>query len=249
MALPPVLDCTTNAYTGKNVLVDVAFGCGDVPDPRDLSFMPFGAMRTKSLNISQDTNDATADDTVGFFREMIGSYKNFTFSGDGVARAKDGSRSNVVMLTKYFMTVQQANVWTRITYPDITVIFYGMINDMSRESPNDDVATYSFEVTATSSDHGVIVDDTPDTTVAVTGVTMLPKTLALKVGATGNVAATVAPAGANQVVLYTSTNEAAAKVNAAGVVTATGVGTAIITALAVGNMSKTDTCTVTVTAP
>ena len=249
MALPPVLDCPKDAYTGKNVLVDFSFACGNVPDPRDLSYMPIGAMRGKSMNISQDTIDTTSDATEGLFRSMIGSYKSFTFSGDGVALARDGSRSNLVMLTKYFMTVEQSNIWMRVTYPDITVYFYGLINDLSREAPNDDVATFSLEVTATSSSHGVIVDDTPNTTVTVTGVTMLPKTLALKVGATGNVAATVAPAGANQVVLYTSTNEAAAKVNAAGVVTATGVGTAIITALAVGNMSKTDTCTVTVTAP
>ena len=64
MASPPVLDCPKNAHTGKNVLVDVTFGCDDVPDPRDLSFMPFGEICTKSLNISQDAIDATADDSV-----------------------------------------------------------------------------------------------------------------------------------------------------------------------------------------
>ena len=143
---------------------------------------------------------------------------------------------------------EQSNVWMRITYPDITVYFYGLINDLSRESPNDDVATFSIEITATASDHGVVVDDTPTTGASVTSVAILPKTLALTVGGTSSVAATV-PVDATQDVLYTSTNESAAKVNVAGVVTATGVGTAIITALAVGDMSKTDTCSVTVTAP
>lgn len=249
MATPPVLNCPKSAYTGRSVLVDFTFGCGDVPDPRDLSYMPLGGMRSKSMSISQDTIDTTSDSTQGMFREMIGSYKNFTFSGDGVSVAKDGSRSNLVMLTKYYMSVEQSNVWMRITYPDITVYFYGLINDLSRESPNDDVATFSIEITATASDHGVVVDNTPTTGASVTSVAILPKTLALTVGGTSSVAATVLPVDATQDVLYTSTNESAAKVNVAGVVTATGVGTAIITALAVGDMSKTDTCSVTVTAP
>lgn len=248
MAQPPVLNCKQNAYTGRSVLVDVAFGCGDVPDPKTLNYMPFGAMKTKSLSMSQDTVDATADDTQGFFRDMIGTYKDFTFSGDGIARAKDGSRSNVVMLTKYFMTNQQANVWTRVTYPDITVWFYGLISDMSREAPDDDVATYSFEVVATSSDHGVVIADTPDTRVAVTGLTVTPPTVDMTaIGETQQLVVAVLPAEANQYALYTSGDESVATVDASGLVRAVGAGTTTITAYSVDDMTKEETVTVTVT--
>lgn len=248
MAQAPILNCKQSAYTGKNVLVDIAFGCGDVADPKILNYMPIGAMKGKSLSITQDTVDATADDTVGFFREMIGTYKDFTFSGDGVARAKDGARSNVVLLTKYYMTNQQANVWLRITYPDITVWAFCLITDMSRDAPDDDVATYSLEVVATASDFGVIVDDTPAVGVEVEGVTADPKTLSVEVGATGTITATVTPPEANQDVLYSVCDETIATVTQDGVVTGVSTGTCTVTVFAAGDMTVTDTVAVDVTA-
>ena len=63
MAQPPILNCNTTGYTGKNVLFDVAFACGDVADPKALSYMPVGGMKTKDLDMGQDTTDATTDAT------------------------------------------------------------------------------------------------------------------------------------------------------------------------------------------
>ena len=83
-------------------------------------------------------------------------------------------------------------------------------------------------------------------TVAVTSVTVAPGTLALEVGGTGNLTATVAPENAtDKAVTWASSNSAVATV-ANGVVTAVSAGTAEITATAGGKSGK---CVVTVTNP
>lgn len=84
-------------------------------------------------------------------------------------------------------------------------------------------------------------------TVAVTSVTVSPKTLDLEVGQTGTLTATVKPDNAtNKTVTWTTSNDKVATVANNGVVTAVGKGTATITAAADG---KTATCTVTVKVP
>lgn len=82
--------------------------------------------------------------------------------------------------------------------------------------------------------------------VAVSKITVSPKTLNLEVGQTGTLTATVKPDNAtNKTVTWTTSNDKVATV-VNGVVTAVGKGTATITAAADG---KTATCTVTVKVP
>ena len=108
---------------------------------------------------------------------------------------------------------------------------------------------YSFSVSEVLGDKEsekatVIVKTKP---IAVTGVTIAPKTNNLEVGATRQLNATVEPSNAtNKSVAYTSDNEAIATVDANGLVTAIAEGTATITATVDG---KTDTATVNVTRP
>ncbi|ASZ78976.1 tail fiber protein [Serratia phage 2050H1] len=105
-------------------------------------------------------------------------------------------------------------------------------------------------VSATSIDGGVIGEAELTITaavVAVTGVTLSPKTKTIAVGEKFTLAATVAPANAtNKTVTYTSGTPATATVNATtGEVEGKASGTAAITGkTADGN--KTDVCTVTV---
>ncbi|ATE84841.1 Ig-like virion protein [Oenococcus phage vB_OeS_unk162] len=85
--------------------------------------------------------------------------------------------------------------------------------------------------------------------VAVTGITVAPSTVSVKVGATSSLTATLAPATAtNKDVIWVSSNTAVATVSNAGVVTGVATGTATITAAAVGDSTKTATSVVTVTA-
>lgn len=86
--------------------------------------------------------------------------------------------------------------------------------------------------------------------VAVTGVTVAPKTVSLSLAGTTTqqLTPTVAPAGAtNKAVTYQSSDATVASVNASGLVTALKAGTATITVKTTDG-NKTDTCAVTVTA-
>ena len=85
--------------------------------------------------------------------------------------------------------------------------------------------------------------------IKVASVTVAPKTNNLEVGATRQLNATIEPTNAtNQKVTYESDNDAIAKVNTTGLVTAIGEGTAIIT-VKTADGSHTDTATVNVTEP
>jgi uncharacterized protein YjdB len=86
------------------------------------------------------------------------------------------------------------------------------------------------------------------TAVPVTGVTLDNSTLALNVGATGTIAATVLPANAtNKAVIWSSSDTTKATVSASGVVTAVAAGSATIT-VRTADGSRQATCTVTITA-
>lgn len=86
-------------------------------------------------------------------------------------------------------------------------------------------------------------------TIPVTGVTLTPETVELKVGETKNLIITVAPETAtNKKYTYTSDKESVATVDNTGLITAKSVGTAKIT-VTTEDGNKTATCTVTVTKP
>ena len=103
--------------------------------------------------------------------------------------------------------------------------------------------------TEKSGDNPTYVLIAPEDYVAVTGLSVTPDSLALKVGESETLAATVTPNNAtNKDVIWTSSNSAVATVDANGQVTAKAAGTANIVARTVsGNCVVW--CPVTVTAP
>lgn len=92
--------------------------------------------------------------------------------------------------------------------------------------------------------------ETEETTVAVTGVTMSPKTLNLAPGTSASVLGTVAPANAtNKAVTYTSSSPATVVVAANGTCTAAPsavVGTTVTITVTTDDGAKTDTAVVTI---
>lgn len=240
------LNCASEKFVGKSVLAEFALACGDV-DPMTLTWLPLGAARNKSLTMSADTVDATADDSVGSFRDTLITYKTFEVSIDGVTKRDDGTTSNQQLLFDHFVTDPQPYVWLRLTGPINTVIGFCVLTEFSQEFPYDDVATYSVTASATSRPGGaasVIVEDTP---IAVTSVNVTPATATVQIGNVTNLDHNVVPAAANQAVTWSSATPATATVNSAGRVTGVAAGTVVITATSVSDPSKTDTCSVTVT--
>ena len=241
------LNCASDKFVGKNVLAEFALACGDV-DPMTLTWLPLGAARNKSLTMSADTVDATADDSVGSFRDTLITYKTFEVSIDGVTKRDDGTTSNQQVLFEHFVTDPQPYVWIRLTGPINTVIGFCVLTEFSQEFPYDDVATYSITASATSRPGGaasVIVEDTP---IAVTAVVTTPATATVAVGNVTNIDHVVTPAAANQAVLWTSSTPANATVNASGRVSGVAVGSSTITATSVSDPTKSDTTVVTITA-
>ena len=87
-----------------------------------------------------------------------------------------------------------------------------------------------------------------DKTISVTGVTLNKSTLALKVGSSELLTATITPSTAtNQNVTWTSSNNAVATVSSSGNITAIAVGSAIISVTTTDG-SKTASCSVSVSA-
>ena len=241
------LNCASSKFVGKSVLAEFALACGDV-DPMTLTWLPLGAARNKSITMSADTVDATADDSVGSFRDTLITYKTFEVSIDGVTKRDDGTTSNQQLLAEHFVTDPQPYVWFRLTGPIKTTIGFCILTEFSEEYPYDEIATYSLTASATGRPGGlpsVIVEATP---IAVTAVNVTPATATVAVGNVTNLLASVSPAAAVQAVTWLSATPATATVSASGVVTGVAAGSVVITATSVSDPTKSDTCTVTVTA-
>lgn len=239
------LNCASDKFVGKSVLAEFALACGDV-DPMTLTWMPLGAARNKSLTMSADTVDATADDSVGGFRDTLITYKTFEVSIDGVTKRDDGTTSNQQLLFNHFVTDPQPYVWIRLTGPINTVIGFCILTEFSQEFPYDDIATYSLTASATSRPGGlasVIVEDTP---IAVVSVTTTPATASVAIGNVTNIDSAILPAAANQAVVWTTSAALVATVNSSGRVSGLSAGTATITATSVVDPTKSDTTVVTV---
>lgn len=86
--------------------------------------------------------------------------------------------------------------------------------------------------------------------VAVTGLTISPASLSLKKGNTSKITSSITPANAtNQIITWSSSKTSVATVDANGIVTATGGGSATVSAVAAGGNNISKTCSVTVTVP
>lgn len=244
--------CTNPKYVGKNVILEYAIGCGDVMPSED-DWNRLGSMRTKEFSTEWDTTDVTADDSVGSLRESLATFQTLSMSGDGIHKVSGVGAAELKAINMHVLnpieTGGQPFAWFRITFPDITIIAFMLVTSFSRAAPYDDAVTYSLEATATASDFGIIVEDTPTAeTDPVASIAATPSTLSLEVGDQDQVSANVLPVTAPQSVTFSSSASSTASVNSAGVVTGVGVGTATITVRSVADSTKTATVAVTVTA-
>ena len=246
-------NCKSTKYAGRVVVLEYQIVCGDTL-PAANAWKRFAAMRAKEFNLEWETIDATADDSVGALRENLASFQTLTMSGDGTAKASGAGAANLIELTKHVAnpeaTAGQPVAWLRMTFPDLTFTAFMIITSMSRSAPYDDVVTFSMEASATASDFGLIVEDTPDpNAAAVASVSVAPAAMNLQIGKTAKIVANVLPSDALQGVTWESETPATATVNAlTGVVTGVAAGEVVITAKSASDAAKTATCTVTVTA-
>lgn len=243
-------NCSSTNYTGREVVLSVAPGCGDAL-PLESEWIPAGALRNKGYEASSDTIDFTTDDSQGGYREEIGSFKTFTISLDGIVKFSDAdTMRGFHLLERTFMDNERGAdrvIWARLDFPDQTITGFMMISSIGRESPYDDAITFSGELTKAPSAFGVIAEPkTPGSATAPQSITVTPATLSLAVAAQENVSATVAPSGASQGVFWYSSNVAVATVSQTGTVTGVSAGDASIIAKSVaGDVFQSVPVTVT----
>lgn len=151
-------------YVGRDVVLEYAIAEGDAV-PLEAAWKRFGSLRTKEFGLEWETTDGTADDSVGALRENLATFQTLSISGDGVCKASGAGAANLIELTKHVAnptaTDGQPVAWIRMTFPDLTFTAFMIITNMSRSAPYDDVVTFSLEASATASDFGLIVEDTP----------------------------------------------------------------------------------------
>lgn len=242
--------CKNTKYVGRDVVLEYAIGCGDVL-PAAAEWKRVGAMRTKEFSLEWETADSTADDSVGALRSNLATFQSLSISGDGTAKASGNGSASLIELTKHVAnpaaTGGQPVVWMRMTFPDITFTAFMILTTMSRSAPYDDVTTFSMEASATESDFGLIVEDTPDVNApAVSGVAVYPAESNIAVGASVQLAAIVSPIGAPSGLTWTSSQPSVVSVTQSGVANALATGTATITATSTAAGSIAGTATVTV---
>lgn len=238
--------CETNKYVGRVVMLRYAIGCGDTR-PSAGDWKKIGGLRAKEFSLSWDTTDATDSDSIGALRDNLATFQNLTISGDGVL--KNDLTSNLTELTKHFInpveTSGQPVIWLEMTFPDLTFIAFMLLTTLSRSAPYDDVSTYTLEASATSSDFGLIVEDTP---ALVSSVVVAPTTASISTpDGTVQLTATALPAEAAQTVTWSSSAPSIATVDATGLVTAVADGTATITATSTADNTKSASSVVTIT--
>lgn len=243
----------TGKLIGKVAVLRMAFGCADTM-PALSAFMRLGALTTKGIDYSMNTVSSEADDAKGIVENLVNNM-DLTISGEGELRKSDkASEVGAWRLSKYIFDEIQAGrqptLWVRLDFvgEDAGTYIVGYFNttSWSTDMGTSDIATFSGEWKVYDADSVQFVLANP---IAVTGVTVAPTTASIAEGSTQQLNATIAPANAtNQAVTWTSSDEDVATVNASGLVTAVGAGTATVTATT-GDGSKTANSAITVTAP
>lgn len=243
--------CRSQKYVGRDVIVEYAIGCGD-QFPNEDDWSPLGALRANEFTLEWETTDATAADSIGSLRENIATFQTLAVSGDGACKLSGVGAAELLELTKHVAkpeaTGGQPLAWVRFTFPDLTFIALMVISNLSRSAPHDDLVTYSFAASATSSDYGLVVEDTPSGEgLLPASIALVPQTLTLMIGRQYTLQAAVLPAGASQAVRFSSSDSDTAKVGlVSGTVSGVAAGTATITAKSAVSDGVTTTSTITV---
>lgn len=169
--------CEAGAFTGRDVVVYYAIGCPE-SQPANGDYKRLGMMRGKTVSAEWDTADATADMSAAYTQENLVTYKNISFSGDGVTRKEDVYAQNALKRHVYNPPAETSNqpyVWLKIISPNDITEGPFMVTSWEDEAPHDDVATWSIEASSAGS---VDVRDVG----AVITITAQPQNRTLTVG-------------------------------------------------------------------
>ena len=155
---------TLSKYIGRTATLEIALLCPD-QDPATATYLPLGAVTTKSFELSANETSVYADDSGGFDENLIVN-SAFTISAEGYSRSSDGTGSNQTAIYKYYFNSfadnEQPTVLIRYTWPDVTLVAYMNINAFNRSDPTDDKSSYTIGFSkAPSPSYPPTLTDTP----------------------------------------------------------------------------------------
>ena len=136
----------SGAFTGRDTVINFAIALPDA-DPAGLTFVRLGMMRGKSMKISWDTVDTTADQSPAFTKTNLVTFKSGEFSGDGVSYDDDVYSQKdfkAHAISPGVETNNQPMVWLQMIDPDGDM-YQGpfIISEWSDDRPYADAATWS----------------------------------------------------------------------------------------------------------
>lgn len=133
------------AFVGRDTLIEFAIAAEDA-SVGGLTFSTLGMMRGKSMKTSWETADTTADDSPGFTKTSLVTFKSVEFSGDGVSYTDALHNQQTLkahVISPGSGTGNQPKAWLRMT--DATGVYVGpfIINEWSDDRPYADTCTWS----------------------------------------------------------------------------------------------------------
>lgn len=139
------------AFTGRDVLVEFAIA-DEAATIGALVYKRLGMMRGKSMKTSWDTVDTTADQSPGFTKTSLVTFKAVEFSGDGVSyddALYNQSEFKAHVISPGGTTANQPKAWIRMTDPD-GAVYEGpfIVSEWSDERPYADAATWSISASS-----------------------------------------------------------------------------------------------------
>jgi predicted secreted protein len=106
----------TGAFVGRDTVVEFAIVPPDTT-PTDLDWKILGCTRSKAINLQWDEVDTTSSCTEGNIRESLVTYKNETFSFDGVSSADETKNQEALYLHIRNPDGGQPTGWMRFSDP------------------------------------------------------------------------------------------------------------------------------------
>lgn len=139
------------AFTGRDVIAEFAIA-DELATVGSLSWLRLGMMRAKNISTNWDTADTTADQSPGFTRTSLVTFKAVEFSGDGVSyddAAYNQKALNAHVVSPGSATANQPKAWFRLTFPDgSTYVGPFIVTSWESTNPYDTECTWS--ITANS---------------------------------------------------------------------------------------------------
>ncbi|AZU97929.1 hypothetical protein [Vibrio phage LP.1] len=146
------MGCTNGQrHVGRITTLEVAFACPN-EDPAGATFVPVGAVTTKSMSIDGNVLEANDSAASSGFSENQLSTSQLSISLSGNCLKTDGTASVIGQIERLrFNAVKQdlsedPIILVRYARPINTLTAYMIINSISNEDPDSEYSTWSMEL-------------------------------------------------------------------------------------------------------